>query len=166
MSPPHTSAGQEAIEVGSAAPDFAAPDQDQRTVRLSALRGHTVVLYFYPRAETPGCTIQACGIRDRTSEYEAAGAVVVGVSPDPPSRLRRFAGKHGLPFVLVSDPHHEIARAYGAGVRRSRLGRTRWATERSTFVVGPDGTVTHAFLRVSPREHDEIVLGALSAAYR
>lgn len=159
-----TSAAEGIAGVGLPAPDFEAPNQDGETVRLSDLRGQSVVLYFYPKADTPGCTKQACGIRDRSSEYEGLGAVVLGISPDPPKRLRRFASKYGLPFTLLSDPDHGIARAYGAAKRGSTLGRARSTTQRSSFVIAPDGLVRHVFPNVSPTEHDEIVLGALVAA--
>lgn len=122
------------------------------------------MLYFYPKASTPGCTAQACGVRDRAGDYERAQAVVLGVSPDRPRKLRRFADEHGLPFPLLSDPSGEIAAAYGATLEAPRYVRRSWAVKRSTFVVGPDGLVTHVFPDVDPRHHDEQVLGALSAA--
>jgi peroxiredoxin Q/BCP len=150
------------VQEGEQAPDFELQDQDGQPVRLSSLRGKTVVLYFYPKADTPGCTTQACGIRDRRADYDAAGAVVLGVSPDQPSKLRKFADKHGLPFTLLADPDHEVAEAYGVWVEKSMYGRKYWGNERSTFVIGPDGVVERVLRKVKPAEHDELVLGALA----
>ena len=107
---------------GELAPDFELPDQDGNPVRLSSLRGRTVVVYFYPKADTPGCTAQACAIRDRESEFDDAGAVVLGISPDPVPRLRRFADKYGLPFALLSDEDHAVAEAYGVWVHKPARG--------------------------------------------
>jgi thioredoxin-dependent peroxiredoxin len=132
-------------------------------VQLSSLRGRPVVLYFYPKADTPGCTTQACGIRDRKADYDSAGAVVVGVSHDEPADLRRFADKHGLPFTLLADSEHEVADLYGVWVEKNMYGRKYWGNQRSTFVVDPDGRIAKVFPKVSPKTHDELVLDALSA---
>src|SRR5881227_3931732 len=129
------------IQPGERAPDFELPDQDGRPVRLSDHAGNTVVLYFYPKADTPGCTTQACGIRDRGAEYDAAGAIVLGVSPDKPAALAKFAEKYGLPFTLLADPDHEVAEAYGVWVEKSMYGRNYMGVERSTFVIGPGGKI-------------------------
>ena len=150
------------MQEGDQAPDFELSDQDGQPVRLSSLRGKTVVLYFYPKADTPGCTTQACGIRDRRTDYDAAGAVVLGVSPDQPAKLRKFADKHGLPFTLLADPDHEVAEAYGVWVEKSMYGRKYWGNERSTFVIGPDGAIQRVLRKVKPAEHDELVLGVLA----
>jgi peroxiredoxin Q/BCP len=152
------------VQVGDMAPDFELPDQDGQPVRLSSLRGRTVVLYFYPRADTPGCTTQACGIRDRRGDYEAAGATVLGVSPDEPGALRRFADKHGLPFTLLADAEHEVAELYGTWVEKSMYGKRRMGVQRSTFVIDPEGKVAHVVPKVSPKTHDDVVLAALGAA--
>jgi thioredoxin-dependent peroxiredoxin len=152
------------VQVGDMAPDFELPDQDGQPVRLSSLRGRTVVLYFYPRADTPGCTTQACGIRDRRGDYEAAGATVLGVSPDEPGALRRFADKHGLPFTLLADAEHEVAELYGTWVEKSMYGKRRMGVQRSTFVIDPEGKVAHVVPKVSPKTHDDVVLEALGAA--
>ena len=152
------------MQEGDQAPDFELSNQDGQPVRLSSLRGKTVVLYFYPKADTPGCTTQACGIRDRRTDYDAAGAVVLGVSPDQPAKLRKFADKHGLPFTLLADPDHEVAEAYGVWVEKSMYGRKYWGNERSTFVIGPDGAIQRVLRKVKPAEHDELVLGVLEAA--
>jgi peroxiredoxin Q/BCP len=152
------------IEPGQAAPDFTLPDQDGNAVALSQLRGKAVVLYFYPKADTPGCTAQACGVRDHASDYEAAGAVVLGVSRDPVPRLRAFADKYGLAFPLLSDEDHAVAEAYGVWVEKSMYGRKFFGNERTTFVIDGDGVVREVLRKVRPAQHDELVLGALAAA--
>jgi len=149
------------MKEGRKAPAFKLPDQDGNKVSLSDFAGEVVVLYFYPKADTPGCTTQACGIRDRADDYEAAGAIVLGVSPDPPGRLRKFADKHGLPFTLLSDSDHKIAEKYGVWVEKSMYGRSYMGVQRATFVIGPDGKVKKVFPKVSPKTHDEQVLAAL-----
>jgi peroxiredoxin Q/BCP len=146
---------------GEPAPDFTLPDQDGNPVSLSALRGKSVVLYFYPKADTPGCTTQACGVRDHRTDYESAGAVVLGVSPDPVKPIAKFADKYSLGFPLLADEDHSVAEAYGVWVKKSMYGREHMGNERTTFVIGPDGVVTHVFRKVKPAEHDELVLGAL-----
>jgi thioredoxin-dependent peroxiredoxin len=150
-------------DVGDAAPDFELQNQDGETVKLSDLRGKTVVLYFYPKADTPGCTTQACGIRDRSSEYESAGAVVLGVSPDKPKALKKFADKYDLPFTLLSDDGHAVAEAYGVWAKKSMYGRKYWGNERTTFVIDADGKIARVFPKVSPKTHDDVVLEALAA---
>jgi peroxiredoxin Q/BCP len=149
-------------DVGDTAPSFELHDQDGETVKLSDFAGRTVVLYFYPKADTPGCTTQACSIRDRSGEYEAAGAVVVGVSPDEPKKLKKFADKYDLPFTLLSDEGHELAEAYGVWAEKSMYGRKYWGNERTTFVIDGDGKISHVFPKVSPKTHDDVVLEALS----
>jgi peroxiredoxin Q/BCP len=150
------------LEVGEKAPDFTLPDQHGRPVSLGDLRGHTVVLYFYPKADTPGCTKQACGVRDHRADYERAGAVVLGISPDPVERIAAFDEKYGLGFPLVADEDHAVAGSYGVWVEKSMYGRRYMGVERSTFVIGPDGRIKKIFRRVKPAEHDELVIGALS----
>ena len=137
------------IEAGTEAPDFTLPNQDGEDVTLSSLRGGPVVLYFYPKADTPGCTTQACGIRDRTAEYDAAGAVVLGVSPDEPAALRKFADKYRLPFTLLSDPDHKVAEAYGVWAEKSMYGRKSMGIVRSTFVIAADGSVARSVFALS-----------------
>ena len=153
-----------APQLGDQAPDFTLPDQEGNPVSLSGLRGKTVVLYFYPKADTPGCTTQACGVRDHRPDYEQAGAVVLGVSPDPVKKVAKFDEKHGLGFPLLADEDHAVAEAYGVWVEKSMYGRTYMGNERTTFVIGPDGTVSDVFRKVKPAEHDDLVLGALSGA--
>jgi thioredoxin-dependent peroxiredoxin len=149
------------VEVGQKAPDFALQDQDGATVRLSDLRGRRVVLYFYPRADTPGCTTQACGVRDREADYAAAGARVVGVSPDSVGAIRRFDDRHGLGFTLLADEDHSVAETYGVWVEKERDGKAYWGVQRATFIVDPEGVVARVFPKVSPKTHDDEVLAAL-----
>ncbi len=146
---------------GDAAPDFTLPDQNGGEVTLSDLCGETVVLYFYPRADTPGCTTQACGIRDRGGEYEAAGARVLGVSPDEVGKVARFAGKYDLDFTLLADADHAVADAYGTWVEKSMYGKKYMGVARATFVVDPEGKIAKVFPKVSPKQHDDLVLKAL-----
>ncbi|MGZ5311815.1 MAG: thioredoxin-dependent thiol peroxidase [Solirubrobacterales bacterium] len=150
------------IEEGAAAPDFTLPDQDGNEVTLGELRGQAVVLYFYPRADTPGCTTQACGVRDHRADYEAAGARVLGVSPDSVEDVRKFAGKHELGFTLLADADHAVADLYGTWGEKSMYGKTYWGVRRSTFIIGADGKVARVFPKVSPQTHDEVVLAALA----
>jgi peroxiredoxin Q/BCP len=150
-----------APQPGDQAPDFTLPDQNGEPVSLSGLRGQTVVLYFYPKADTPGCTKQACGVRDHEADYQRADAVVIGVSPDPVTRIASFAAKYDLGFPLLADEDHAVAEAYGVWVSKSMYGRTYMGVERTTFVIGPDGRVLNVLRRVKPAEHDELVLGAL-----
>jgi peroxiredoxin Q/BCP len=149
------------VQSGDEAPDFELEDQDGKPVKLSGLRGSPVVLYFYPKADTPGCTTQACGIRDRTGEYEQAGAAVLGVSPDAPKKLRKFADKYSLPFTLLADTEHAVADQYGVWVEKSMYGKKYWGNQRATFIIGADGRVAHVIPKVSPASHDDEVLAAL-----
>jgi thioredoxin-dependent peroxiredoxin len=149
------------IKSGDEAPDFTLPDQEGNPVTLSELRGKSVVLYFYPKADTPGCTTQACGVRDHRSDYEQAGAVVLGVSPDQVKAVSKFDQKYDLGFPLLADSDHAVAEAYGVWVEKSMYGRKYMGNERTTFVVSPDGTIKDVFHKVKPAEHDELVLGAL-----
>jgi thioredoxin-dependent peroxiredoxin len=153
-----------AIEPGDQAPDFTLPDQHGNQVKLSDLRGGSVVLYFYPKADTPGCTAQACGVRDHRLAYDDANAVVLGVSPDPVTPIAKFDDKYGLGFPLLSDQDHAVAEAYGVWVEKSMYGRKYMGNERTTFVIGPDGVVKDVFRNVKPAEHDELVLEALAGA--
>jgi peroxiredoxin Q/BCP len=151
------------LEPGVRAPDFTLPNQDGELTQLSSLRGRRVVLYFYPEADTPGCTTQACGVRDRAADYQTVDAIVLGVSPDPPIKLRAFADKYRLPFTLLGDEDHSVAERYGVWVKRLICRRRYTGIERSTFLIGLDGRIEHVFRRVDPAGHDELVLGALVA---
>ena len=150
------------IAEGERAPDFTLPDQDGEPVTLSDLAGRPVVLYFYPKADTPGCTTQACGVRDHLPAYEETGAVVLGVSPDPVDAVKKFHDKQGLNFTLLADADHAVCDLYGVWVEKSMYGKTYWGAQRSTFVIDPDGTVATVIPKVSPKTHDEVVLAALA----
>jgi thioredoxin-dependent peroxiredoxin len=151
------------IEPGDEAPDFELPNQDGEPIKLSNLRGQSVVLYFYPKADTPGCTTQACGVRDHQAEYANAAAVVLGISPDPVKKVKKFHDKYDLNFSLLADEDHAVTEAYGTWVQKSMYGKTYWGAERTTFVIGPDGKVAEVLRKVKPAEHDALVLAALSA---
>ncbi len=152
------------LQPGDNAPDFELPDQNGDPVKRSDLKGETVVVYFYPRAETPGCTTQACGIRDRGDEYRALGARVLGISPDEPEALRKFADKQRLDFTLLADPDHEVAEKYGAWGEKSMYGKKYMGIIRSTFIVDPDGKIARVFPKIQPKKHDDLVLKALISA--
>jgi peroxiredoxin Q/BCP len=149
------------LEAGAAAPDFTLPDQNGNELSLADLKGETFVIYFYPRADTPGCTTQACGVRDRSSEYEAAGVRVIGVSPDTVEAVKKFADKFDLGFTLLADADHAVAERYGTWVEKSMYGKKYMGVQRATFIVGPDGKVAKAFPKVQPKKHDDLVLKAL-----
>jgi peroxiredoxin Q/BCP len=150
------------LEAGAAAPDFTLPDQDGEEVSLSGLKGETIVLYFYPRANTPGCTTQACSVRDRGADYKAAGARVIGISPDPVEAVTKFADKFDLDFTLLADADHAVADTYGTWVEKSMYGKKYMGVQRATFIVGADGKIAKVFARVSPKTHDDVVLEALA----
>jgi peroxiredoxin Q/BCP len=152
------------VAEGSPAPDFELQSDTGETVRLSSLRGKLVVLYFYPKDHTSGCTTQACGLRDAWSEFERAGAVVLGVSPDDVASHESFRADYELPFTLLADPEHKVAEAYGVWGEKSRYGRTYMGINRSTFVIGPDGVVQKVMRNVKPATHAEDVLAVLGAA--
>ncbi|HEY1537785.1 MAG TPA: thioredoxin-dependent thiol peroxidase, partial [Solirubrobacteraceae bacterium] len=145
------------IATGAPAPDFELPDQDGETVRLSGLRGRMVVVYFYPRADTPGCTTQACSIRDRGEEYAAAGATVLGISPDPVAKVKKFHDKRDLNFTLLADEDHAVCDAYGVWAQKSMYGKTYWGALRSTFILDAEGIVVHVIPKASPKTHDDEV---------
>jgi len=147
---------------GDKAPDFSLADQNGEQVKLSGLKGETVVLYFYPRADTPGCTTQACGVRDRGADYEKAGARVIGISPDEVKAIDKFAGKYDLDFTLLADADHSVAEKYGTWVEKSMYGKKYMGVQRATFIIGPDGKIARVFPKVQPKQHDDLVLKALS----
>jgi thioredoxin-dependent peroxiredoxin len=149
---------------GDTAPDFTLPDQEGNEVSLSGLRGQNVVLYFYPKADTPGCTTQACGVRDHQADYASADAVVLGVSPDQVKAVSKFDQKYGLGFPLLADSDHAVAEAYGVWVEKSMYGRTYMGNERTTFVIDPEGTIKEILRKVKPAEHDNLVLAALQTS--
>ncbi|HEU5142094.1 MAG TPA: thioredoxin-dependent thiol peroxidase [Solirubrobacterales bacterium] len=150
------------LQAGDRAPDFELPDQKGEPVKLSDLKGQTVVLFFYPRADTPGCTTQACGIRDRSDEYAKARARVIGVSPDSVEDVKKFADKYELDFTLLADADHAVAEAFGTWVEKSMYGKKYWGVQRATFVIDGGGTIAKVFPKVSPKTHDDVVLDALA----
>lgn len=144
------------------APAFTLLNQNGDPVKLSNLKGQTVVLYFYPRADTPGCTTQACGVRDRSGEYATAGARVIGVSPDTVEAVKKFADKFDLDFTLLADADHAVAEAYGTWVEKSMYGKKYMGVQRATFIVDPEGKIAKVFPKVSPKTHDDVVLKAIA----
>jgi peroxiredoxin Q/BCP len=151
------------VEEGQEAPDFELKSDAGELVRLSQFRGKPVVLYFYPRDDTPGCTAQACGIRDNYDDFEQRGAVVLGVSPDEESAHVKFKEKYGLPFTLLADPEHEVAEQYGVWGEKTFAGKKYMGVERSTFVIDPEGRIAKVMRRVKPDTHVERVLAELGA---
>jgi peroxiredoxin Q/BCP len=149
------------LSAGEVAPDFSLPDQKGNDVTLSDLRGGRVVIYFYPRADTPGCTTQACGVRDHSTDYEAAGATVLGISPDPVGAVAKFAEKYSLEFPLLADAEHAVADLYGTWGEKSMYGKKYFGVSRSTFIIDADGTIARVIEKASPRTHDHEVLAAL-----
>jgi peroxiredoxin Q/BCP len=147
---------------GETAPDFTLTSDTGETVRLSELRGKPVVLYFYPKDDTPGCTTQACGIRDAWAEFERAGAVVLGVSPDGEQSHVKFKKKFDLPFTLLADTDHAVAEAYGVWAQKKYMGREYMGVDRSTFVIAADGSVKKVLAHVKPASHADDVLAALA----
>ena len=152
------------VEEGTQAPDFELETDTGETVRLSALRGKPVVLYFYPKDHTSGCTTQACAIRDAWGDFQQAGAVVLGVSPDSVASHESFREDYELPFTLLADPDHKVAELYGVWAEKSRYGRTYMGISRTTFVIAPDGTVQKVMRNVKPETHADSVLGILAGA--
>jgi peroxiredoxin Q/BCP len=150
------------IEEGKMAPDFARPDAQGKTVRLSGFRGKIVVLYFYPKDDTLGCTTEACEFRDDYAIFGKRDVAIVGVSPDTSASHARFATKYGLPFPLLADPDHTVAEAYGVWKQKSAYGRIFRGIERTTVVIDPAGRVQRIFRRVRARGHSAEVLGALA----
>ena len=152
------------VDKGDAAPDFTLPADDGSDVSLSGLRGRRVVLYFYPKDDTSGCTAQACELRDDMPRFDELDAVVLGVSPDPVSSHRKFKAKYELNFPLLADEDHAVAEAYGVWREKSMYGRTYMGIERSTFLIDEEGRIAEAWRKVGPRGHSELVRDALVAA--
>ena len=156
----------ETIEVNDKAPDFNSLDQDGNKIALKDYKGKWVVLYFYPRADTPGCTIEACSFRDSFKRVEAIGAVVLGVSPDTPAAQKKFVDKFDLPFTLVADADKKICNAYGVIQEKNMYGKKVMGVARTTFIIGPDGRIKHIFSKVKPEGHAEQVLEWLKEAQK
>jgi peroxiredoxin Q/BCP len=149
------------VEEGKPAPDFELTSDSGETVKLSDLRGKQVVLYFYPKDDTPGCTAQACGIRDVYGEFERAGAVVLGVSPDDERSHVKFKAKYDLPFTLLADADHAVSEDYGVWGEKTYMGKKYMGIDRTTFVIAEDGTVKRALHKVKPDTHADDVLETL-----
>lgn len=149
------------LEAGSKAPDFTLKDQHGNDVTLSDLFGETIVLYFYPKANTSGCTTQACGVRDRKVDYSHAGATVIGVSPDEVKAIRKFDDANDLGFMLLADKDHKVADLYGTWVEKSMYGNKYMGVQRATFIIDRDGKIARVFPKVQPKKHDDVVLKAL-----
>jgi len=149
------------VAEGEQAPDFALSDETGSTIRLTDLRGSKVVLFFYPKDDTPGCTIEACEFRDAYSRLRTAGARIFGISPQDGASHRQFKEKFGLPFPLLVDEDHRVADAYGVWKQRQVQGEIRWGNERTTFIIGEDGRITRIFPRVTPTGHSREILAAL-----
>jgi peroxiredoxin Q/BCP len=151
------------VSEGEPAPDFTLTSDAGEPVSLSDFRGKPVVLYFYPKDDTPGCTKQACGIRDAYAEFERAGAVVLGVSPDSAAKHVKFKEKYDLPFTLLADPEHEVSETYGVWGEKRYMGRTYLGVSRTTFLVAPEGTVAKVMEDVNPEAHADDVLATLTS---
>jgi peroxiredoxin Q/BCP len=149
------------LAAGDTAPDFALPDQSGRTVRLSDLRGRRVLVYFYPKADTPGCTTQSCAVRDARSDFEGLEVDVLGISPSPVDDQAAFDTKFSLGFPLLSDPDHAVAEAYGAWGERSLYGKTYMGIIRSSFLIDPEGRIEDAWYKVSPKDTVPKALAAM-----
>ncbi|HAX41690.1 MAG TPA: thioredoxin-dependent thiol peroxidase [Bryobacteraceae bacterium] len=152
------------LKVGSKAPDFTVLTDSGEKLKLSSLKGRKVVLYFYPKADTPGCTKQACGFRDEMPSFAGADAVILGVSPDPVKAVAKFKEKYALPFILLADEDHAVAEKYGVWVEKSMYGKTYMGVARTTFILSPEGKITHIFPKVKVEGHSAEVLAALATA--
>jgi peroxiredoxin Q/BCP len=154
------------MEINDKAPDFNSVDQNGEKIALKDYKGKWVVLYFYPRADTPGCTIEACSFRDSFKRVEKIGAVVLGVSPDAAKDQKKFADKFDLPFTLVEDDDKKICNAYGVIQEKNMYGKKVMGVARTTFIIGPDGKIKHIFSKVKPEGHAEQVLDYLKEAQK
>jgi thioredoxin-dependent peroxiredoxin len=141
------------LQENDVAPDFTLESDTGEQVTLSSLRGSKVVLYFYPKDDTPGCTTQACELRDHAGEFDSRGTTILGVSPDPVKKHRKFKDKYQLPFTLLADVDHQVAEQYGVWKEKSMYGRTYWGNERTTFVIDEEGRISRVLPNVKPAEH-------------
>ena len=149
------------LKTGQKAPDFKLPDETGKLHKLSDYRGKTVVLYFYPADDTPGCTQEACNFRDDYLKYKAAGAVILGVSPDDEQSHEKFKEKFSLPFPLLADVGHKVCEQYGVWAEKNTFGKTYWGVVRSTFIIDPDGKLAEIYRKVKVSQHSEAVLKAI-----
>ena len=150
------------LKEGSTAPDFVLMDQNEQAHSLSDYRGKRIVLYFYPKDDTPGCTTEACEFRDDYDAYAEAGAVILGVSPDSPKSHKKFKEKYNLPFTLLSDETHEVLEAYGVWGAKKMYGKEYMGVFRTTYVIDEDGNIVKVFEKVSPKGHSQAILGVFS----
>jgi peroxiredoxin Q/BCP len=150
-----------ALKVGSKAPELKLTDETGKSFKLSSLKGKTVVLYFYPKADTPGCTTESCEFRDHSAAFAGKDAVIIGISPDTEKAQTKFKNKFTLPFTLLADADHAGAEAYGVWGEKSMYGKTYMGVMRTTFVIGPDGKIKHIFEKVKPAGHAEEVLAVI-----
>jgi peroxiredoxin Q/BCP len=150
------------IEVGTQAPTFTLPNQDGDEVALTDFKGQTVVVYFYPKADTPGCTTQACCVRDASAEYAARGVSVLGISPDPVAKVKKFHDKQALDFTLLADEDHAVCEQFGTWVEKSMYGNTYMGAARATFIIDGEGTIVHVLPKVQPKQHEKLVFKALA----
>jgi len=146
------------IEVNQKVPDFTLQTDEDKTTSLSAYAGKPVILFFYPRADTPGCTIEACGFRDTFTKLQKAGAVVLGISRDTPKAQAKFRAKYDLPYTLLADVDEKVCNLFGVLKEKNMYGKKVWGIERTTYVIGPDQTLLHIFPKVTPEGHAEQVL--------
>ena len=151
------------ISINDKAPEFTLPDQNGEEVALKDFRGKYVVLYFYPRADTPGCTIEACEFRDSYRKIQNTGAVILGISPDQPKAQKKFEEKYKLPFTLLGDADKKVGNAYGVIQEKNMYGKKVMGVARTTFIIGPDGKIKHIFSKVKPEGHAEEVLAYLKS---
>ena len=152
------------MDINQKAPDFTLPDQNGEPVTLSALKGKPIVLFFYPRADTPGCTIEACGFRDQYGELTRAGLTILGISPDTSQAQKKFEQKFALPYPLLADADKEVAILYGVLKEKNMYGKTVLGIERTTFLIGPDGKISRVFPQVKPQGHADEVIASLVAS--
>jgi peroxiredoxin Q/BCP len=152
------------MDVNDKAPDFSLLDQDENKVSLKDFRGKTVVLYFYPRADTPGCTKESCEFRDTDKQIQKAGAVILGISADTPKAQKKFQEKYHLPFTLLADTEKKVINAFGVYKEKNMYGKKVMGIARTTFIIGPDGKIKHVFNKVKPEGHAEQVLEYLKEA--
>ena len=164
MSPNASNLKVNTLNVNDKAPDFTLQDENGKETSLKALRGKVVVLYFYPRADTPGCTVQACGFRDTYQQIQKTGVVLLGISPDTPKAQKKFQEKFHLPFSLLADADKKVAEAYGVVQEKNMYGKKVMGIARTTFIIGPDGKIQHIFPKVKPEGHAAEVLAYLKGS--
>jgi len=152
------------MNINDKAPEFTLPDQNGKEVSLNSLRGKYVVLFFYPRADTPGCTIEACEFRDSYKKIQQTGALILGISPDEPKDQKKFEEKFSLPFPLLGDADKKVCNAYGVMQEKNMYGKKVMGVARTTFIIGPEGNIKHIFYKVKPEGHAEEVLAYLKEA--